>query len=305
MPPSSYPPSIPPSSYPPSMPSSSYPSSSGFRQGASPAAGPGPTPHNGGQHMQAASPHGQGQGSPFQGAPSQHNLSQHPFISQQNSQHHGQQHSQQHSQAGAYGPGLKQQQQQQPLSASHSAPQFSHYGQQGIPARPLGPSAGPQAQPTVAGYAQHARGFGQQAPSNGLPTAQMQMQPDYGPQRQPDVEREVQPMGGPVQQGGQRAQQGMSHQEMAQQAERKRRFTEQKRENQIQQVCPGWLTACTWVRSRLLFGKECAMVSSPSSKQILMCLHLSGITDCLLAALQQKRTIKPIGLVQNSKSRLS
>ena len=69
-----------------------------------------------------------------------------------------------------------------------------------------------------------------------MPTAQIHMQPDYGPQRQPEMDRGVPAMGGPAQQGGAGSQQGMSHQEMAQQAERKRRFTEQKRENQLQQV---------------------------------------------------------------------
>lgn len=89
-------------------------------------------------------------------------------------------------------------------------------------------------------------------------------------------------MSGPVQQGVQRAQQGMSHQEMAQQAERKRRFTEQKRESQLQQVCPGWLTACTWVGVKcwLLFGKEdlCDAISRPSPKHMHACLHQLGVT---------------------------
>ena len=248
MPPSTYPASMPPSSYSLPVGPSSYPSSSGFRQGAPPAAALVPTPQSAGQHMQAVSPHGQGQGSPFQGASKQHTPNQHPFISQQQAQQHGQHSSQQHPPAGACGPAVNErQQQQQPLSASHSAPHFGRYGQQGPPVRPPGPSAGPQAQPAAAGYAQQAPGIGQQAPLYGSPAAQMHMQPDYGPQRQPDVERGVQPMGGLVQQGGQRAQQGMSHQEMAQQAERKRRFTEQKKENQLQQVCPGRLAACTWV----------------------------------------------------------
>lgn len=193
--------------------------------------------------MQGASPQDQSQGSAFQGAPSQHGSSQYPFTSQQHSQQHGQQ---QHPPAGAYGPIVNQQpqqQQQQSLSASHSAPQFPPYGQQGLPVRPPGHSAALQAQPAAPGYAQQAQGFGQQASSYGLPSAQMHMQPDYGPQRQPDVDRGVQALGGPVQQGGQRAQQGMSHQEMTQQAEGKRRFTEQKRDDQLHQVCPGPLTA--------------------------------------------------------------
>lgn len=101
-------------------------------------------------------------------------------------------------------------------------------------------------------------------------------------------------MGGLAQQGGQRAQQGLSHQEMAQQAERKRRFTEQKREEQLQQVLLCQLTAVSWVKCRLLFGNEslCNGISRSMSKQIVAGVTAavgSEVPKCLLAALQPKR----------------
>lgn len=238
------------------MPPSSYPPANGFRPGAPPGAAPGAAPHPAGQHIQAVSPHGQGLSSPFHGGDlSLQHPTQHPFAAQQHTQQHSQQYSQHHASIGTYGPAVNQQQQQQ-SSAAHSDAHFSPYGHQGPPVRPPGPSAGPQAQQHAAtGYAHQAQGFGQQqGQSYSVPTGQIHMQPDYGPQRQPELERGVPAMGGLAQQGGAGSQQGMSHQEMAQQAERKRRFTEQKRENQLQQVmlflrlagslCMGEMQAC-------------------------------------------------------------
>lgn len=213
------------------MPPSSYPPPTSFTPGATPPGAPlGATshPHHAQQHVQAGlapcAPPAQG---PFHGPLGQQGPSQHPMANQQ----HGQQ---QQASVGAYDPRSAH---QQPLASTNPAAQFPPYSQQGSPyTRPPGPTAGPRPQPAAGGYPQQAHGFGQQALPYSMPAAQMHMQSDYGHPRQPGMERGVQAMGAPGQHGGVQPQQGMSQQEMAQQAEKKRRFTEQKREDQLHQV---------------------------------------------------------------------
>ena len=179
-------------------------------------------PHAQGAHMQSVSPHGQGSVSPFQGA-----LGQQPPSEQQRRP------------SAAYGPGMAH---QQPSDVSNPVQQHSAYEQEPV-ARPLQPGVGPQFQQGASGYPQQAQGYGQQAPPYGMPPAQLQTQPEYRSQQQPDHGLQPAPgrggqhMGGPGQGGVAGQQQGISQHEMAQQAERKRRFTEQKREKQWQQVC--------------------------------------------------------------------
>lgn len=214
-----------PSSYPPSMPTPSYPSSAVFQ----PPGGPtGPSAHTQGSvpHGQSVSPHGQGnpmqgQAGPFQGQgpafQSQHDPSR-PLLNGQ--------------QAGPYGHAMPG---QSPLQQP-----YPQYGQQAAPfARPQTSAPGPVGQYGGPGHGQQPGMHPQQRPEYSMPGAHPQTQPEYGPQRllKPDLNRVGMP--GPGQGQGQngmpRPQQGMSNQDMAQQAERKRRFSEQKKETQWQQ----------------------------------------------------------------------
>lgn len=248
------------------MPPSSYPPSTSFTPGAThPGAPSVGTPHpHAQQHVQAGvgpyAPPAQG---PYHG---QQGPSQHPVASQQ----HGQQ---QQASVGAYGSSSAH---QQPPASTIPAAQFPPYSQQGSPyARPPGPTAGPRPQPAAGGHPQQAHGFGQQALPYSMPAAQMHMQPDYGPPRQPGLDSRVQAMGAPGQHGAVQPQQGMSHQEMAQQAEKKRRFTEQKREDQLHQVSEaGSLTPGAWVDCMLCQYREipiCALIYN-----LQRCAHQTG-----------------------------
>lgn len=176
------------------------------------------------QHRDSVFPHGQVQGSPFHGGPGQHGMGQ-PLPSQQ--------HSQQHAPAAAYGPGVHH---RQPSHAPNPAAQPSAYEQQGPPATPSGAATAATFGHEGPGYPAQAQRYGHQAPLHSMPPSQMQAQTEYGSPAQPDMRSGGQAMGAPGQIGAARSQQGMSHQEMAQQAERKRRFTEQKRETHWQQV---------------------------------------------------------------------
>ncbi|KAL0045591.1 hypothetical protein WJX82_010794 [Trebouxia sp. C0006] len=233
--PSSYPPSMPtsmpassyPQSMPTSMPASAYPSSAAFRPPGGPT-GPSAHPQGSAPQGQSGSPHGQAgpvqrQAGPFQGQgpafQSQHDPSC-PSLPGQS--------------AGPYGHAMPGQ--------SPAQQPYPQYGQQAAPfARPQTPALGPMGQNGGPGHEQQPgmHSQQQQQPVYNMPGAYPQTQPEYGPQRpsNPDLSRVGMP--GPGQGQGQngaaRPQQGMSNQDMAQQAERKRRFSEQKKETQWQQ----------------------------------------------------------------------
>ncbi|DBA75084.1 TPA: hypothetical protein ACH3X1_010412 [Trebouxia sp. C0004] len=187
-----------PSSYPPSMPTSMPVSaypSSAAFRLSGGPTGPSAHPQGGALQGQSGSPHGQA--SPVQGqaGPIQ---GQGPAFQ---SQHDPSRPSLPGQPAGPYGhaaPG------QSPLQQP-----YPQYGQQAAPfARPQTPALGP-----VGHYG--GPGHGQQ------PGMHSQQRPEYGvPGAHPGVPRPPQ---------------GMSNQDMAQQAERKRRFSEQKMETQWQQ----------------------------------------------------------------------
>lgn len=143
------------------------------------------------------------------------------------------------------GPGHPPHTGQQPGPYQHGMPsqppsqQYPQYGQPTAPyARPQGPGQGLPEQYAGPGYGQQSGMHPQQQPTYSMPGAHPHVQPGYGPLRPPNPEQGGSGMLGPGQgqNGALRPQPGMSNHELAQQAERKRRFTEQKQESQWNQV---------------------------------------------------------------------
>lgn len=221
------------------MPPSSYPPSTAFRpqpgQGGPPSAGPEAS-------TQSGSPHGQA--SPLQGQAGSYQGQAGVFPGQAGPQgQHGSGRPPQPGQpSAAHGHGMAV---QPPLQQPGPVGQYVQYTQQGPYPRPQGPSPAPPGQYGSPGYEQQPSMHGQpqgmhtqQGPPYGGPAAHPQMRPEYNAQRPPiSVQgRPAIPSPGQGLHGPSGPHQGMSNREMSQQAERKRRFTEQKKETQWQQV---------------------------------------------------------------------